>query len=124
MKKTLMVAIGVLTLGSASVVSAAESDFFDRLGNRIDRRFDRRGERINDRLDGRGEAINDRLDALSERAEAKGRFKVADHLDRKGDRIAAHLDRKGDRIERRKDRRGDRINRRLDHKGKFHHRGS
>jgi hypothetical protein len=124
MKKTLIVAIGVLTLGSASIASAGEGGFFDRLGNRLDRRLDRQGDRINDRLDRRGGAINDRLDAASKRAEANGKYKLAEHLDRKGDRIATHLDRKGDRIERRKDRRGDRINRRLNHKVRFHHRDS
>ena len=58
------------------------------------------------------------------------RTELADHLDRKGDRIEAQLDRRGDRIEDRYDHvgdradrwydnRGDRINSRFDNRGFF-----
>ena len=128
MKKTLLIAVGMVALGSASVVSAADGGFFDLLGDRIDARLDRRGEAINDRLDRRGERINARLDALSQRAEDKGKLRLAERLDRRGDRIENRLDWRGNRIEWRKDIRGDRINRRLDRLGEIryrrHHRGN
>ena len=74
------------------------------------------------------EHANDRLDALAAEARADGKNRLAEHLDRKGDRIEAQLDRRGDRIENyyenRGDRangwfdwRGDRVNRRLDNWG-------
>ena len=108
MKKAIVIALSVLTLGSALPAMAHED--FDRRGDR----FDSRGDRIDNRLDQRGERINDRLDALAAKARANGKVGLANYLDRKGDLIEARLDRIGDRIENRLDRRGDRFERRGD----------
>lgn len=72
----------------------------DRVSVREARRYDRR-------LDRRGQAIDFQLDLLAVIAAANGEYALAEHLDRKGDRIERRLDRKGDRAVRqaRKDRR-------------------
>lgn len=118
MKKTIVIGLSILALGST--VPAMAQDYFDRRGDRIEARLDARGDRYNDRLDRRGDRINDRLDALAAKARAEGKIGLANHLDRKGDLIEARLDRLGDRIENRFDRRGDRLNDRFDRFG--HHR--
>jgi hypothetical protein len=113
MNKSLMIGLTAVAIGITAPVFAA-GDFWDRLGDRIDRRLDARGERRDDRLDARGDRINQRLDNLADWAEARGRTRLAERLDRRGDRIDNRLDRRGDRIDARLDRRGDRIDRRLD----------
>ena len=53
MKKSLTIGLVAMTIGIAAPVFAA-GPFWDRLGDRIDRRLDARGERRDDRLDARG----------------------------------------------------------------------
>lgn len=67
----------------------------------------REARRYDRRLDRRGQAIDFQLDLLAMIAAANGEYGLAEHLDRKGDRIERRLDRKGDRAVRqaRKDRR-------------------
>ncbi|MCR9097463.1 MAG: hypothetical protein NXI30_24870 [bacterium] len=70
----------------------------------------REARRYDRRLDRRGEAIDFQLDLLAFIAAANGEYALAEHLDRKGDRIERRLDRKGDRALRgaRNDRRSGR----------------
>src|SRR5688572_19607245 len=112
MKKSLIVGLTAAVIGVTAPVFAA-SGFWDRLGDRIDRRIDARGERIEERLDNRGDRINERLDVrgdrwnerldargdridehfdnLAELAHAKGKLRRAERLDRRGDRIESRL---------------------------------
>ncbi len=82
----------------------------------------REARRYDRRLDRRGNAIDFQLDLLAMVAAANGEYALAEHLDRKGDRIERRLDRKGDRALRqaRKDRRHARLH---DRKRSKHDRG-
>ena len=73
----------------------------------------REARRYDRRLDRRGDVIDFKLDLLALVAAANGEYALAEHLDRKGDRIERRLDRKGDRALRnaRLDRRRDREDR-------------
>ena len=113
MKTSVMIGLAVLTVGIAAPALASDG-FFDRLGNRIERRLDNRGDRINERLDAKGDRIRERLDARADQARAEEKPRLADRLDRRGDRIDQRLDRRGDRMDARLHRRGDRIENRLD----------
>jgi hypothetical protein len=102
MKKSIVIGFSVLVLGSAVTASADDHSY-----------------------GWRGDRINDRLDARAARARADGKYKLAERLDRQGDRIERHLDKKGDRIEAYWDRRGDHIDRKFDRRdhnqGRFDH---
>lgn len=50
MKKSIIVGLAAVAIGS-SVPVFAQENFFDRLDDRIDRRLDTRGDRISERLD-------------------------------------------------------------------------
>src|SRR5262245_55261774 len=107
MKKSLIIGITALVIGSAVPIFAADG-YYDRLDDRVDRRLDVRGVRINDRLDAKGDRVNDRLDTRGNR--------VNDRLDVKGDRINDRLDAAAEKaradgktkLANRLDRRGDR----------------
>ena len=74
----------------------------------------REARRYDRRLDRRGEVIDFQLDLLAMVAAANGEYALAEHLDRKGDRIERRLDRKGDRA-----LRNTRIDRRYDRHHRF-----
>jgi hypothetical protein len=119
MKKSIVIGLSVLVLGSA-VTASADDRSYGRRGDRINQRLDARGARINQHLDARGDRINDRLDARAARARADGKYKLAERFDRQGDRIERHLDKKGDRIEAYWDRRGNRMDHRFDRRDQNH----
>src|SRR6266536_6257283 len=77
MKKSLSIGLAAMAIGITAPVFAA-GGFWDRLGDRIDRRLDARGERRDARLDAKGDRINQRLDNLADRAEARGRTRLAE----------------------------------------------
>ena len=63
-----------------------------------------KGERIERHLDRKGDRIEHRFEHKAHRAEAKGKYRQADHFRAKGAKINHHLDRKGHRIHARHDR--------------------
>jgi hypothetical protein len=79
--------------------------------------LDAKGDRIEERLDDKGDRIDNRLDRRSAIADAHGKDRVADRLDRKGDHIDNRLDRKGNRINERLDRRSAQVGRRARSRG-------
>jgi len=85
----------------------------DGPGHKIQDRLDHRGDVINDRLDRKGSNANQWLDQKSDWASEHGKVGLANHLDRKGDRIENRLDRKGNKIDRKLDRKGQKLNRKM-----------
>lgn len=47
---------------------------------------------------GRGDRIENRLDQRADKAQQAGKYKKAQRLERKGDRVNRHLDKKGKRV--------------------------
>ena len=68
--------------------------------------LDAKGDRIEERLDDKGDRIDNRLDRRSAIADAHGKDRVADRLDRKGNRINERLDRRSAQVGRRARSRG------------------
>ena len=105
---TRAIAIGGLALAALAFTGAAEAHErgsrhgLDRRGHRHahhahDRDAVRSARRYDRKLDRRGDAIDFQLDLLAMIAAANGEYALAEHLDRKGDRIERRLDRRGDR---------------------------
>ncbi len=78
------------------------------------------GQKIQNRLDYKGDVIGQRLDQKSDWASEHGKEGLANHLDRKGNRIEKRLDRKGNQINRKLDRKGRKIHRKMHNTG-FQH---
>jgi len=105
---TRAVATGGLALATLAFTGAAEAHErgsrhgVDRHGHRHahhahDRDAVRNARRYDRKLERRGDAIDFQLDLLAMIAAANGEYALAEHLDRKGDRIERRLDRRGDR---------------------------
>lgn len=104
-RKMWTIAVSGLILATFAFAPAAQADPRGHRHDRVDRHGDpgrdrtaiRDARRYDRRLDARGRAIDFQLDLLAMVAAANGEYALAEHLDRKGDRIERRLDRRGDR---------------------------
>ena len=92
----------------------------DGPGQKIQDRLDDKGNVIDQRLDQKGSNANHWLGQKSDWASEHGKEGLANHLDRKGNRIQKRLDRKGNKINRKLDRKGQKIERKMHNTG-FQH---
>ena len=99
MKHLLTIATTILLVTFATTALA---DRGERRGNHG--KYATKGERIERHLDRKGDRIEHRFEHKAHRAEAKGKYRQADHFRAKGAKINRHLDRKGHRIHARHDR--------------------
>ena len=99
MKHLLTIATTILLVTFATTALA---DRGERRGNHG--KYATKGERIERHLDRKGDRIEHRFEHRAHRAEAKGKYRQADHFRAKGAKINRHLDRKGHRIHARHDR--------------------
>lgn len=106
LKKTLTVGLLISASFLSVTAMAANGQYWDNKGDRIENRLDNKGDRINERLDRRSEV-----------AQANGNFRRAENLDRKGDRINHRLDRRGNRINDRLDKRAAHVGARQQRRG-------
>ncbi len=91
-----------------------------QISQKIQDRLDHKGDVIDQRLDQKGSNANQWLDQKSDWASEHGKEGLANHLDRKGNRIDKRLDRKGNKINRQLDRKGNKIHRKMHNTG-FQH---
>ena len=89
LKPTLAASLLFTALIAGQTANAADGQYLDNKGDRIEERLDDKGDRIDTRLDNKGDRIDERLDRKSDFADANGKERLADKLDRKGDRIDA-----------------------------------